>query len=70
VTVRIFTIAGRLIQELESHHVTDVTVRVPWDGRDRDGAAIANGVYVYKIIVRSHDRSESREFIGKLAVVR
>jgi hypothetical protein len=70
VRVRIFTIAGRLIQELTAEGVTDVSVGIPWDGRDRDGASIANGVYVYKIIVNSMDRSESREFIGKLAVVR
>lgn len=70
VSVRIFTIAGRLIQELTAEAVADVSVGIPWDGRDRDGAAIANGVYLYKIIVRSLDRTESREFIGKLAVIR
>jgi hypothetical protein len=70
VSIRIFTIAGRMIQELSADGVTDVSVGIPWDGRDRDGAAIANGVYLYKIIVRSLDRPESREFIGRLAVVR
>ncbi len=70
VAVRIFTIAGRLIQEVSADGVTDAVVRVPWDGRDRDGAQLSNGVYLYKIIVRTPERSEAREFIGKLAVVR
>lgn len=70
VSVRIYTIAGRLIQELTAEGVADVSVGIPWDGRDRDGAAIANGVYLYKIIVRSLDRTESREFIGKLVVLK
>jgi flagellar hook assembly protein FlgD len=67
--VRVYTVAGRLIQRLELVHVSDQFVRIPWDGRDREGEHVANGVYLYKVIVRTIDRSNAREFIGKLAVV-
>ena len=70
VEVRVYTVAGRLVQRLEVAHVADLVVRVPWDGRDREGASLANGVYLYKVIAQTLDRSRSQEYIGKLAVVR
>ncbi|HUI63722.1 MAG TPA: FlgD immunoglobulin-like domain containing protein, partial [Bacteroidota bacterium] len=69
VTVKIFTIAGRLIRTLESFASGDSFVRLPWDGRDRDGDRIANGVYLYKLVVRTADGRFSSEVLGKLAKV-
>jgi len=70
VEVRIYTIAGRLIQELDSYGVTDRFVQIPWDGRDHDGDPIANGVYLYKMISKTEDRQMSKEEIGKLVIMR
>ncbi|HWP82083.1 MAG TPA: type IX secretion system sortase PorU [Bacteroidota bacterium] len=70
VEVKIYTLSGRLIQILQSGNSTDRFVQIPWDGRDRDGNEIANGVYFYKVIAKSLLEGRSAEAIGKLAVVR
>jgi hypothetical protein len=70
VEVKIYTIAGRLIQHLDSYAVTDRFVQIPWDGRDRDGDPLANGVYFYKVTARTEDRRMTKEQIGKLAIMR
>jgi hypothetical protein len=69
VTVKIFTVAGRLIRTLDTFAPGDSFVRVPWDGRDRDGDVIANGVYLYKLIVRTADGRFSSEALSKLSKV-
>jgi hypothetical protein len=70
VAVKIYTLAGRLIQSLETIAPGDPFVRVPWDGRDRDGDVLANGVYLYKVIVRTTDGRFASETLGKLSVVK
>ena len=70
VKIRIYTVAGRLIRQIEQMNVSDKFVRIPWDGRDQDGSPIANGTYLYKIIVRTTDGSYSKSVLGKLAVIR
>ncbi|MBN2367280.1 MAG: type IX secretion system sortase PorU, partial [Calditrichaeota bacterium] len=70
VTISVYTVTGRKIYEWH-----DIARRgfnkIPgdgWDGRDRDGDYVANGVYLYKISV--DDGSSSLEKIEKLAIVR
>jgi flagellar hook assembly protein FlgD len=70
VTVRVYTVAGRLVLDLKIPSVVERFVRIPWDGRDEQGEQVANGVYFYKIITRSLTGSTSEEATGKLAVVR
>jgi hypothetical protein len=70
IEIKIYTVAGRMIQDLQSPSVTDRFVEIPWDGRDRDGNEIANGVYLYRVIARSFDKSSTSEALGKLAVLR
>ena len=70
VEVKIFSIAGRLIGKMSEQNITDRSVRIPWDGRDNDGASLANGIYLYKLISRSQNGQHISETIGKLAVVR
>jgi flagellar hook assembly protein FlgD len=43
-----------------------------WDGRDRDGDELANGVYLYKVIAtqRRNDEMLRAEKIEKLVVQR
>jgi flagellar hook assembly protein FlgD len=43
--IRIFNQAGRLVQVFENAHSGEAH----WDGRDRWGNQLANGVYFYKI---------------------
>ena len=70
VQIKVYTIAGRMIQDLRTISVGEMMVRVPWDGRDRDGDRIANGVYLYKVLVRTMDGKYASEGIGKLCVMR
>jgi hypothetical protein len=70
VEVKIFSIAGRLIGKMSVQNITDRSVKIPWDGRDNDGASLANGIYLYKLIARSQNGQHTSETIGKLAVVR
>ncbi|MGH2567142.1 MAG: type IX secretion system sortase PorU, partial [Bacteroidota bacterium] len=70
VEVKIYTLAGRLIESLDVLSVSDRFVQIPWNGRDRDGNELANGVYFYKVITRSLDRQRTSEVLGKLSVLR
>ncbi len=59
ITIRIFTIAGRLIKEIKPP-VADYSVgfnKILWDGKDQDGDPIANGVYLYKVIAKFNDKT-------------
>ncbi len=66
--VKIFTVAGRMIRSLKVNDVLSQFVQIPWDGRDREGDVIANGVYLYKIIASTQDKRFSAEALGKLTV--
>jgi hypothetical protein len=69
VEIKIYTSAGRRI-----YHLKDVPARqgyneILWDGADKNGKEVANGVYFYKIIARTQDGKRVNE-IRKLAVIR
>ena len=66
--VKIYTVAGRLIQSLRQTAITGSFVRIPWDGRDKDGDELANGVYLYKVIAKTEDNRFSSEALGKLSI--
>jgi len=66
VTIKIFTLSGRLIQVLNDYS-TVLFNTIEWDGRDKDGDNIANGVYLYKVIAKT--ANQSREAIEKLAKI-
>ncbi len=68
--VKIFTVAGRLIQDLKMQNIISQFVQIPWDGKDREGDMIANGVYLYKIIASTQDRRFTTEAVGKISVER
>jgi hypothetical protein len=70
ITIRVYTLAGRLIQTLEAYSPGEPMVRVDWDGRDRDGDVLANGVYLYKVVVKTTDGRFSSEALGKLSVLK
>lgn len=68
--IKIFTIAGRLIRELNipPSSLQIGFNKIYWDGRDEDGDEIANGLYFYKIISKQAD--EIKTVTQKLAKVK
>jgi hypothetical protein len=68
--IKIYSIAGRLVQELTVWR-GDLRIgfnRVSWDGRDRDGDELANGVYFYRIVMNVDGKMQ--EVLQKLAKVK
>ncbi len=68
--IKIYTVAGRLIKTLEfqSYDLRNGINKKYWDLRDQDGDEIANGVYLYKIILKDKDKVEY--YTQKLAIVK
>ena len=68
VTIKIYTVAGRLIKIL-NHAPNEIGFNQQhWDSLDEEGEGIANGVYLYKIIARKGDKQV--ETIQKLIRMR
>jgi hypothetical protein len=67
VTIKIYTIRGRLIRTFQNHNVGPGYVEVVWDGRDSEGERVANGVYYYKLKVVRSDGKEISPILGKIA---
>ena len=57
--IKIYTVTGKLINKIEKFNCSAGYNEIEWDGRDRDGDEIANGVYYYKIIARSGENTAS-----------
>lgn len=68
VKIKVYTVAGRLVKEIESYSIIDRFVKIDWDGRDEDGDELANGTYLYKVIIKSNDGEVNKSVLGKLAV--
>ena len=68
VKIKIYTVAGRLIRELEFLPSSVGFNSFLWNGRDHDKDFLANGVYLYKIIARKGD--QQIEVIDKFVVMR
>lgn len=72
VSIRIYTVAGRLVKDIEgingnaSFNYSDPLLT--WDGRDERGDPVSNGVYLYK--VTASGAGAKAEKIGKLMVLR
>ncbi len=70
VTIKIYTVAGRLVRTLSAPGITQHFVTVPWDGKDEDGDPLGNGTYLYRVVVRTEDGSASRDQIEKVVILR
>jgi len=70
IRIKIFTIAGRLVKELKltSADLKYDFNKIYWDGRDEDRDVLANGVYIYKVIMKAGDKTE--DVTQKLAIVK
>jgi len=62
-------VAGRLIKQIQQDAVNDKFVMINWSGKDEDGEALSNGIYIYKLTVETADGASITE-TGKLAVLR
>ncbi|RJP69480.1 MAG: T9SS C-terminal target domain-containing protein [Ignavibacteriales bacterium] len=69
-SIKIFTVTGRLIKEIEvdNSKLQFGFNKVYWDGKDEDGSTLANGVYFYKIICQN--KNFLKTIIQKLAKVK
>ena len=68
VTVKIYTVSGRLIRTIEDASARRGYNETNWDARDENGERLANGVYFYKVIVKTG--AHKIEKIGRLAILR
>ncbi len=68
IEIKIYTLSGLIIRRIKGFQTSLGYNSVEWDGRDEDGDALANGVYLYKIIL-SNGRSRT-EVIEKLVVLK
>ena len=80
--IRIYTISGRSVREfdlvrdpfhLEAGGLRIGWNRVRWDGTDKDGDHLGNGVYLYKVFLRAEGKEmlvNNASGIEKIAIVR
>ena len=68
VTIKVYTVAGELIKTIGSTAAQAGYHEIPWDGRNDYGEKLANGVYLYRIVVNSG--KETVSLVKKLAVLR
>lgn len=69
-SIKIYTIAGRMIKVIEADAINDKFVKIPWNGRDEDGDILANGTYLYKVVVQSDNGDFSQSVLGKMAIIK
>lgn len=71
VEIKIYTLSGRLICKQNASASAGFN-HFPWNGRDQDGDALANGVYLYKVRVNcTHEGKQiHEEQIEKCVIIR
>ncbi len=71
VRIEIYDLSGRLIQTIETM-VNSPSYQSPpihWDGKDREGRLIGNGIYLYRLVLQTPDGNIST-LTEKLVVLR
>ncbi len=68
VTIKIYSVNGRLLRTLDDARANRGTNETGWDGKDEDGIRCANGVYLYRVI--AHTENKRIQQVGKLAILR
>lgn len=66
--VQVYTVSGRLVAVVP-FAVGGGELVVPWDGRDREGDRIANGVYLYRVQLEG-SAGKARSGMQRLVVMR
>ena len=57
VSLRVFDVSGRLVRVLSDFEMAAGSHRVPWDGTDESGRAVASGTYLYRLDAAGFTRS-------------
>lgn len=72
ITIKIFTVSGKLVRKLASLSGTAGFNMFLWDGTDEIGERIANGVYIYIITAKTVNAAENitSRVIEKLIIMR
>jgi hypothetical protein len=60
VSIRVFSLSGRPLQTIEKPDAVAGFNQVFWDGRDRNGSLLPNGVYLYSVTARVSGISSGR----------
>jgi hypothetical protein len=68
IQIKVFTVAGRLIQTIDAGSFPVGYNKIFWDGRDVSGDFLANGVYLYKISAITEGETVGR--VSKIIVMR
>jgi hypothetical protein len=66
VTIRLFTVGGRLIRVFENASNEINYNEVYWDGTDADGDEVANGLYLYTIDVETDGGASVSSDVGRM----
>ncbi len=70
VTVVLYSLSGQAVKELVNGEFTSGRHQVIWDGRDASGAAVAGGIYFYRLIARSANGEETFTQTRKMTLVK
>jgi flagellar hook assembly protein FlgD len=84
IKIQIMTISGRIVREINQDEIGPIKIghnitQFAWDGTDEFGDQLANGVYFYRVVMRSNDPMEHRttmadgafkDGFGKLYILR
>ncbi len=62
-SLRIYDLAGRLLQERTWDNLPQGRGEFQWNGRDLDGRALSSGVYLYRLDTRDHSLSRRMSLI-------
>jgi len=68
VKIKIYTLSGRLLKEIESPFIANYTT-IPWDTRDDTNALLQNGTYIYHLDFKS-TQGKSTQKKGVMTIVR
>jgi hypothetical protein len=84
-TIQIMTITGKVVKEIKKDelgnlHIGRNITEYAWDGKDEFGDKLANGVYLYRVIIRHNGQSIEKnqtdadsffkKGIGKMVIIR
>lgn len=73
IKIQIMTVSGKVVREIFKNelgniHIGDNITDYAWDGRDEFGDKLANGVYIYRVIIKNqNDKFDHRETSGDKA---
>ncbi|MCX5786848.1 MAG: T9SS type A sorting domain-containing protein [Elusimicrobia bacterium] len=62
--IKIYTISGRLVKEIDIAPATIINGEIPWDVKNSDGELVASGVYIWEVTSGSNRKT------GKLVIIK